>query len=72
MNLFFKSKFSPLLTGFCKNHSTQNTLLNMIEKWKHALNKDKNVSTLLMDLTKAFDTLNQFITWQTKCVWLFV
>ena len=24
MNLFFESKFSPLLTGFLKNHSTQN------------------------------------------------
>ena len=33
INLFFESKFSPLLTGFSKNHSTQNALLNMIEKW---------------------------------------
>ena len=34
MNLSFESKFWPLLKGFCKNHSTQNALLNMIEKWK--------------------------------------
>ena len=40
---FFKSKFSLLLTGFCKNHSTQNALLNRIEKWKHALDKKQNV-----------------------------
>ena len=33
INIFFESKFSPLLTGFCKNRSTQNALLNMIEKW---------------------------------------
>ena len=58
MNLFFESKFSPLLTGFRKNHSTQNALLNMIEKWKHALDKGKKVGTIFMDLSKAFDTLN--------------
>ena len=58
MNLFFKSKFSPLLTGFCKNHSTQNALLNVIEKWKHTLDKGKIVGTIIMDLSKAFDTLN--------------
>ena len=39
MNFFFESKFSPQLTGFRKNHSTQNALLNMIEKWRHALDK---------------------------------
>ena len=32
MNLFFKSKFLPLLTLFHKNHGMQNALLNMIEK----------------------------------------
>ena len=58
MNLFIKSKFSPQLTGFRKNHSTQNALLNMIEKWKHALDKGKKVGTIFMDLSKAFDTLN--------------
>ena len=58
MNLFFESKFSPQLTGFRKNHSTQNAFLNMIEKWKHALDKGKKVGTIFMDLSKAFDTLN--------------
>ena len=58
MNLFFGSKFSPQLTGFCKKHSTQIALLNMIEKWKHALDKGKKDGTIFMDLSKAFDTLN--------------
>ena len=58
MNLFFESRFSPLLAGFRKNHSTQNALLNMIEKWKHALDKSKKVGSIFMDLSKAFDTLN--------------
>ena len=55
MNLFFESKFLPQLTGFRKNHSTQNALLNMIEKWKHALDKDKKVGTIFMDLSKTYD-----------------
>ena len=57
-NLFFESKFSPQLTGFRKNHSTQNALLNMIEKWRHDLDKGKKVGTIFVDLSKAFDTLN--------------
>ena len=45
-------------TGFCKNHNTENVLLNITEKWRHALDKGKTVSTVFMDLPKAFDTLN--------------
>ena len=52
-----QSKFSKHLTGFCKNHSTQNALLVMIEKWKTILNKKLKVGALFMDLSKAFDTL---------------
>ena len=61
MNLFFKRMFSPLLVGFRKNHSTENALLNMIEKWKHALDKGKKVGTIFMDLSKVFDTLRHNI-----------
>ena len=52
MNLFFESKFFPRLTGFYKNHSTQNALQNMIEKLKHALDKGKKLGTIFMDLSK--------------------
>ena len=58
MNLSFESRFSPLVVGFRENHSTQNALLNSIEKWKHALDKGKKVGAIFMDLNKAFDTLN--------------
>ena len=47
-----------ILTGFHKNHSTQNALLVMIEKWKTILNKNLKVGALLMDLSKGFDTLD--------------
>ena len=58
INLFFESRFSPLLTGFRKNHSTQSALVNIIEKWKHGLDKGKKVGTISVDISKAFDTLN--------------
>ena len=58
MNILFESKFSPHLTGFRKNRSTQNTFLITIEKRKCPLHKDKKVGTLFMDLSKVFVTLN--------------
>ena len=53
-----QSKFSKYLTGFRKNHSTQNASLVMSEKWKTILNKKLRVGALFMDLPKAFDTLD--------------
>ena len=58
MNILFESKFSPHLTGFRKNCSTQNTFLITIEKRKCPLHKGKKVVTLFMDLSKVFVTLN--------------
>ena len=57
INLFFKRNFSPLLIRIHKNHSTQNALLDIIEKWKHALIKAKRVGTIIVDLSEEFDTL---------------
>ena len=51
INDHMQNKFSKYLTGFRKNHSTQNVLVVMNEKWKAILNKS-------MDLSKAFDTLD--------------
>ena len=46
INDHMKSKFSKHLAGFHKNHSTQNALLVMIEKWKNILNKNLKVGAL--------------------------
>ena len=56
INDHMQSKFSKHLTGFRKNHSTQNSLLVMIEKWKTILNKNSKL-VFFMDLSKAFDAL---------------
>ena len=59
MNLLFESMLTPLLTRFRKNHNTKNALLNIIEKWKHALDKEKKADTIFMNLSKAFDVFNR-------------
>ena len=49
---------SPSLCGYRKAYSTQQALLSMIEKWKEYLDKKGFGGAILMDLSKAFDTLN--------------
>ena len=53
-----ETKFSKLLNGFRKNHNTQNGLLNMLETWRHNLNQKNIIGAIIMDLSKAFDTIN--------------
>ena len=55
---FMEDKLSKLLTGFRKSHSTQHCLINMLEKWKNTLDKGGFVCAMLMDVSKAFDTMN--------------
>ena len=52
------TKFSPYLYGFRKNHNAHNSLLKMIETWKKHLDKGEKIGVILMDLSKAFDTIN--------------
>ena len=49
---------SPYLCGYRKGFSTQQALLSLIEKWKNILDKKGYGGAVLMDLSKAFDTLN--------------
>ena len=51
-------RFSHLLCGFRKDHNTQHSLLKMLEKWKLFLDKGSNIGAIFMDLSKAFETLN--------------
>ena len=56
ISTYVEPHFSSFITGFRKNHNTQHSLLKMLELRKEAL--DKSVGAILMDLLKAFDTLN--------------
>ena len=54
LNGYMQNKFSKYLTGFRKNHDTQNSLLRMIESWKFRLNNGSKVGVIIMDLSKSF------------------
>ena len=49
---------SPYIFGYRKNHSTEQCLTIMLEKWKKALDSKFYAGGILTDLSKAFDCLN--------------
>ena len=57
-NSYIEPKLSKYLEGFLRNHNTQHTLLRMIESFQALLNEGQKVGAIIMDLSKAFDTVN--------------
>ena len=55
---YIKQYLSPYLCGYRKGYSGQHALLSMIEKWKMSRDKRGHAGGVLMDLSKAFDTIN--------------
>ena len=53
--------FSPNQYGFRAKRSTTHALIEIVEKIRNATNSNKTVSCILLDLRKAFDTLNHRI-----------
>jgi len=49
---------SPNLCGYRKGFSTQTALTKLLENWKAILDKKGYSGVVLMDLSKAFDTIN--------------
>ena len=63
-----QNKFSIYLTGFRQNHRTQHALIKMIEIWKTKLNMGDKLGVIYMDLSKAFDNLNnELLIAKLKC-----
>ena len=58
INSYIEKKLSPYLCGFRKGYNAQYALTAMIEKWKEALDNKGYAAAILMDLSKAFDTIN--------------
>ena len=59
MILYIEKFLSPYLCGYRKGFNTQYALLAMIEKWKKCLDGNGGFAgAILMDLSKAFDTIN--------------
>ena len=49
---------SPFLCGYRKGHSTQHALVSLIENCKLSLDRKGYGGAILMDISKAFDTVN--------------
>ena len=58
INGFISNYLSPYLCGYRKVYNMQQVLLALIEKWKKNLDNKGYGDAVLMDLSKAFDTLN--------------
>ena len=58
INSFVEKHLSPFLCGYRKGYSSQYALLAMIERWKLSLDNNSFAGGVLMDLSKAFDTIN--------------
>jgi hypothetical protein len=54
---FLNNHFNPLLSAFRSGFGCQAALLRIIEDWKKALDDNKFIAAILMDLSKAFDCL---------------
>ena len=52
-----KERLSSLLCGFRSKFSTQHALFCLLQKWQSYLDNSGKVGALLMDLSKAFDSL---------------
>ena len=57
LTLFMETKFSKLLCGFRKAHSTQHSILNLLRNWQNCIANKSKVGAILIDLSKAFDCL---------------
>ena len=55
---YMEEFLSPFLCGYRKGYSAQYALLAMLEKWRISLDNGGYGGGILMDLSKAFDTLD--------------
>ena len=65
---YMENLLSPYLCGYRKNFNTQQAVLALIENWKKVLDNEGFGGAVLMDLSKAFDTINHDCL-VTKLVW---
>ena len=55
---YMEEVLSPYLCGYRKGYNAQHALLSLLEKWRISLDKGGYGGAILMDLSKAFDTIN--------------
>ena len=55
---YIENSLSPNLCGYRNGYNAQHALTVLIEKWKISLDKQGYAGAIIMDLSKAFDTIN--------------
>ena len=55
LSVYFNDIFHPSLSAFRSGYGCQAALLKIVKDWKEALDNNKYVAAILMDLSKAFD-----------------
>ena len=59
--LHMNSILSEVQLGLRPQHTTQDVLVGTIEDWRQALDEDKLVASVMVDLSKVFDTVSHSI-----------
>ena len=54
---YLEKYLNSLLSGFRKAYSSQHSLFKLLQAWQEELDKSGFVETILMDLSKAYDSL---------------
>ena len=59
--LHSNSILHPAQSGFRPKHCTQDVLLKSVDDWRRALDHGEMVGTMMLDLSKAFDSVDHII-----------
>ena len=54
---YMKTFISKFISAYCKSFSTSLVLICLIENWKKSLDEKKFVGAVLMNISKAFDSI---------------
>ena len=57
LNPYLEKYLNSLLCGFRKAHSLQHALFKLLQEWQEELDKSGFMGTILMDLSRAYDSL---------------
>ena len=56
LSQYLDKYLNSLLCGFRKAHSSQHALFKLLQAWQEELDKSGFVGTIIMDLSKAYDS----------------
>ena len=61
LSLYLEKYLNSLICGFRKVHSSQHALFKLLQAWQEDLDKSSFVGKILMDLSKAYDSLPHYL-----------